>query len=109
MTKLDAANFLLRVTLKGIKGHDTHRGYAWSAIICLDRKPVGTLEQSGTGGANRYYSTGDSASFHAFLKEFATAAQVLGMRARETADGVFAYMTPGMSAFEAVRMAADEQ
>jgi hypothetical protein len=75
----------------------------------LDRKPVGTLEQSGDGGSNRYYSTGDSTSFHSFLKEFATAAQALGMRSRETADEVFAYMTPGMSAFEAVRMAIDEQ
>lgn len=105
MKKLDATNFLLRVTLKNIKGHDTRNGYAWTATICLDRKPVGTLEQAGDGGPNRYYSAGDSASFHAFLKEFATAAQVLGMRSVETADGVFAYMTPGMSAFEAVRLA----
>lgn len=41
-------------TIKGLKIHDTHDGYAFTARLYLDDKCIGSVENSGTGGSNTY-------------------------------------------------------
>jgi hypothetical protein len=100
-----ARALLRRVTLTGLRAHETHSGVAWTAKLCLDGTPVLVVEQAGRGEGNTYYPAGDYATAYALQWKLAEACVAVGLGPLEPLDALTSAMEPGMTGADAVRIA----
>ena len=92
---------LRMITISGLKGHDTGKGYAWTCVVHVDDAPVLQASQAGDGGCMTYYAAPGSGLSHreaqALRDEFeASCAARMGGR-RESLDKLLCAMEPGMT------------
>lgn len=98
---------LSRVTIKGLKQHNTRNGVAWSASVYIDGLRKMLVENDGNGGCCKFTPLGgfDYASMRIFLEAAnKAAAQCLGQaRPDECFENLLSCMDrKGMTALEAV-------
>ena len=107
MSPVEAGALLARLTMTGLRSHETHNGLAWVATLRLDGKPVLAIEQAGNGGGNRYSPVGaaDFRAARAVEAQLVEAARLLTGAKFEPLDTLTCCMVPGKTGMDAVKVA----
>lgn len=109
VVKDQARDLLKRLTMKNLRTLEHGRGVAWTAVLCIDGKPLCEVSQEGRGGGNRYepIKGGDRAVTERSVALLEGACSVLGLGDSAALDLLTAAMEDGMTGHDALPLARD--